>query len=147
MGLTELPQECVQKDHKRRSPRCPECGSRRIWKDGIRYNAGGNVQRYLCRECGYRFSEPTVKVNIHFQCSESFNSGTNLPYSDVARGELPIKEGLNSLSFQRCKDIASHNVSITEKRINNFRVYNRERQVCVSEREAKNLSQQPTRQK
>jgi len=39
-------------------------------------------------------------------------------------------------------------VSVIEKPINTFRDYNRERQVCVSEREAKNLSQQPkTRQK
>ena len=133
--------------NKCESRKCLECGSQRIWKDGIRYNAHGEIQRYLCRECGYRFSEPNVKVNIHFQSSEGLDPRTNLPYSDVTRGELPIKEGLNSLSFQRSKDVASHDVSIVEKDINNFRVYNRERQVCVSEREAKNLSQQHTRQK
>jgi len=36
---------------------CPSCRSERIWKDGIRYTRNGDVQRYLCRECGYRFSE------------------------------------------------------------------------------------------
>jgi len=36
---------------------CPECGSVRLWRDGLRYTEGGPVQRWLCRECGYRFSE------------------------------------------------------------------------------------------
>ncbi|MFQ6076464.1 MAG: tyrosine-type recombinase/integrase [Candidatus Bathyarchaeia archaeon] len=36
---------------------CPECGSQRLWKDGIRHTRSGNVQRYICRECGYRFSD------------------------------------------------------------------------------------------
>jgi len=40
---------------------CPECGSIRIWKDGVRYTADGEVQRYLCRDCGYRFSESAAK--------------------------------------------------------------------------------------
>jgi integrase len=38
--------------------RCPECGSERLFKDGFRYLAdGSSVQRWLCRECNYRFSE------------------------------------------------------------------------------------------
>ena len=36
--------------------KCPECGSERVWKDGIRYTRLGDVQRYLCRNCSYRFS-------------------------------------------------------------------------------------------
>jgi integrase len=40
------------------SPPCPECGSSRLYKDGLRYLWDGNaVQRWLCRNCGYRFSE------------------------------------------------------------------------------------------
>jgi len=38
---------------------CPECGSQRTWKDGLRHVQGTPVQRYLCRSCGYRFSDPT----------------------------------------------------------------------------------------
>ena len=38
-------------------PKCPQCNSRKIYRDGLRYLAeGGTVQRWLCRECGYRFS-------------------------------------------------------------------------------------------
>lgn len=39
-------------------PVCPECGSHGVWKDGLRYNGGKAIQRYLCRKCGYRFSGP-----------------------------------------------------------------------------------------
>jgi transposase-like protein len=38
-------------------PCCPECGSRKVWKAGLRWTSSGQIQRYLCRECGYRFSE------------------------------------------------------------------------------------------
>jgi integrase/recombinase XerD len=27
-----------------------------VWKDGLRYTLKGDVQRYICRECGFRFS-------------------------------------------------------------------------------------------
>ena len=40
---------------------CPECHSRRNWKDGKRVTNFGSVQRFLCRDCGFRFSE---KSNI-----------------------------------------------------------------------------------
>src|SRR3990170_2926571 len=36
--------------------KCPECNSLRVWKDGIRYTPYGEIQRYLCRDCSYRFS-------------------------------------------------------------------------------------------
>jgi len=33
------------------------CDSSKTWKDGIRRTNDGDIQRYLCRECGYRFSQ------------------------------------------------------------------------------------------
>ena len=38
------------------SPQCPQCSSKKVWRDGIRYISGGEVQRWLCRVCGLRFS-------------------------------------------------------------------------------------------
>ena len=40
---------------------CPECGSSKIYKDGLRYTNEGQIQRYLCRVCGFRFSEKSYK--------------------------------------------------------------------------------------
>ncbi|MGC8999342.1 MAG: IS1/IS1595 family N-terminal zinc-binding domain-containing protein, partial [Candidatus Bathyarchaeia archaeon] len=38
---------------------CPQCGSKRLYRDGLRYLAdGSSVQRWLCRECAYRFTDP-----------------------------------------------------------------------------------------
>lgn len=36
--------------------KCPECGSERVWKKGFRKTSRGRVQRWICRECGCRFS-------------------------------------------------------------------------------------------
>jgi integrase len=40
---------------------CPDCGSERLCKDGLRYTNKSQIQRYLCRDCGYRFSNKSYK--------------------------------------------------------------------------------------
>jgi hypothetical protein len=45
---------------------CPNCHSKRIWKDGMRETSFGYVQRYLCLECRFRFSQ---KSNIELATS------------------------------------------------------------------------------
>lgn len=52
---------------------CPSCGSKKNWKDGIRENAFGNVQRYLCHKCGFRFSEPQPKEPLQKNQGKSLN--------------------------------------------------------------------------
>ena len=38
---------------------CPQCNSNRLFKNGWRkLRTGEKVQTYICRECGYRFTEP-----------------------------------------------------------------------------------------
>jgi DNA-directed RNA polymerase subunit RPC12/RpoP len=40
------------------SVKCPRCSSQRLFRDGVRYIADSlGIQRWLCRDCGYRFSE------------------------------------------------------------------------------------------
>lgn len=40
---------------------CPECGSSRAFKDGLRYlSDGSGLQRYLCRLCSHRFSDHSM---------------------------------------------------------------------------------------
>ena len=40
------------------SPLCPQCGSKKVWRDGLRYSLfGDRIQRWLCRDCGFRFSD------------------------------------------------------------------------------------------
>jgi integrase len=41
------------------SPLCPKCGSRKLWRDGKRCSMfGDEIQRWLCRDCRLRFSDP-----------------------------------------------------------------------------------------
>jgi integrase len=48
------------------SRECPECHSKNNWKDGRRETEFGLVQRFLCRNCGFRFSD---KSNIELSLS------------------------------------------------------------------------------
>jgi integrase len=51
------PDDKVSKGPAAESLKCPECGGSRIDKDGLRpLSDGSNVQRWLCRDCGLRFS-------------------------------------------------------------------------------------------
>ena len=41
------------------SPLCPQCKSKRVWRDAHRYSVyGDKIQRWLCRDCALRFSDP-----------------------------------------------------------------------------------------
>jgi integrase/ribosomal protein L37AE/L43A len=41
------------------SPLCPKCHSRKVWRDAKRYTPNGfEIQRWSCRDCGLRFSDP-----------------------------------------------------------------------------------------
>jgi integrase len=53
---------------------CPECHSQRLYKDGVRQTNSGDVQRYLCRECGYRFSEHRPQEFSHESVKQSLNT-------------------------------------------------------------------------
>jgi len=154
MGLAELPQQkCTQKNSspKYESPKCPECGSQQIWKDGIRYNSGGKIQRYLCRECGYRFSEPNVKVNVTAQTSKLLHPSANLTEQMISGGKTTIKEGLDSSFLFRSKNVRPQgsnpqDITTAGKDLNAFLHYNSDYRVCASKtKAAKNLVKVETR--
>jgi integrase len=51
---------------------CPECSSKKLYRDGIRYLADGfSVQRWLCRDCGYRFSEKPLQTKQEWSINTS----------------------------------------------------------------------------
>ena len=43
-------------------PRCPSCGDSNPYSNGHRYSYGLEIQRFKCRVCGYRFSDPASKT-------------------------------------------------------------------------------------
>jgi len=68
---------------------CPECGSQRTWKDGLRYVQGASVQRVLCRSCGYRFSDPTLKHSNDPEHSQKIHRmALNMPSSLLSNRQI-----------------------------------------------------------
>ena len=68
----------VHDDQPTLEVRCPECGLMKVWKDGCRHTVNGRVQRYICRSCGFRFSDPSRRS---FGISERPSDCRELIYS------------------------------------------------------------------
>jgi integrase len=83
---------------------CPQGGSSMVWKDGLRYTNNQEVQRYLCRVCGYRFSKLNVEFNIVRQDRKLLNSSLNLTKKVIGDGDFIIQEGLDGFPFLVSKD-------------------------------------------
>ena len=93
---------------------CPECGSSELYKDGWLYTNEGQVQRYLCRVCVYRFSQSSVKVNVTGKVRETSNSGNDNHKVRVASGDGSDEKVNDGLPFAFGEDVGSHNLSIVE---------------------------------
>lgn len=125
---------------------CPQCDSERLYKAGFRYPKGRDkVQRWLCRSCGFRFSQPNVKINVTVQSVKSPESRSNLSNGNITGREFTTEKGLDSLSFQTCEDVGSHNVSVVAKPINTFRVYNRDCKCATLKKRGEKLERNKTK--
>jgi len=65
-------------------PKCPECQSQRIWKDGLRYSKGRPLQRWICRDCGRRFSQNGSKnpsKPLKKRSCWSINTASAIPFN------------------------------------------------------------------
>ncbi len=69
---------------------CPECGSNKVWRDGLRYPMFGSpIQRWLCRKCGLRFSARGV--------SKTLKSGGDI----VANRQICVSETKNLVALEK----------------------------------------------
>jgi integrase/ribosomal protein L37AE/L43A len=81
------------------SPRCPQCGSKKTIRDGQRYLADSvNIQRWLCKNCGYRFSEKGSAKSFYTPSGKG--SRCQIGADPYAHGQVknlaaiePLKEG------------------------------------------------------
>jgi site-specific recombinase XerD len=73
---------------KQPRPPCPLCASKRIYKDGMRYlSKGATVQRWLCRDCNYRFSERNHNKPLQKSSNWHINTASALTLGCQERGE------------------------------------------------------------
>jgi integrase len=85
---------------------CPECGSKRLWLDGPRkLSDGSSVQRWLCRDCGYRFSEsPKRENNAHIMrqvCAQNKGAKNLEPVAEnktVTGGKSAVRRNIDLIS-------------------------------------------------
>ena len=126
---------------KSKKPQCPECTSQKVWKDGLRYPrrfksgvVSNPIQRYLCRSCGYRFSQPNVKLNI---ASKRLEGSKHIPDSGNihAANFFPAKKRLNNPSLPVGENIGSQETSpslilTTRKHLNTFYPNSKDCRVC-----------------
>ena len=72
---------------------CPQCASHRAWKDGFGKTRDGDVQRFVCRSCGFRFSENRNRAfehRFHRQVGVTPSPRRMINLTTVE----PLKEGL-----------------------------------------------------
>lgn len=124
--------------------RCPECGSQKLYRDGWRHTPQGRIQRFLCRNCAYRFSQGLSKLNQQVKVPGQFRAlkpGSDLAESSVRDRDLSAEKLLNDGSLALGKNVASHSDTVLGKGLNALCSYSSNRQVCESlTRGSKNLS-------
>jgi len=84
---------------------CPSCGAQRIWKAGFRYLPNGaRLQRFQCRKCGHRFSEP-ISFDLKEQPRKKLHiTLKNSPVLSDPAGKLAPSVRLHSLATEESKD-------------------------------------------
>lgn len=101
---------------------CPECGNTRLYRDGHRYCSGGaDIQRWLCRECGLRFSlnsEKPLRKNSYWHINTAGNHTSNRQVCDL------LTEKSKNLSATESKTVAGETRKVSvEAQIVNYLIY------------------------
>jgi integrase len=116
----------------------------------LRKTVFGDVQRYLCRDCGFRFS---LNVFNHFlkKGDVAFKGGSELPDSGFDSSDVqPVhflsrKKPQDNPALVFGEDVGSHDsdprFSTVGKSINSFVLNSREHRVSASTKKAKNLEE------
>ena len=82
-----------RKGGEKASRKCPRCHNKRLWKDGIRKTKVSSTQRFICRNCGYRFSESSV-LSIHQNHSGGCQVCASIMEAKNLSTVKPLKDGL-----------------------------------------------------
>ncbi len=103
-------------------PSCPKCGSRKVWRDAKRFTKlGDEIQRWYCRECGRRFSDPEDVANARstFERLESIESKSlKTPNGIVNSSQICVKETKNLAAEQQKTEVLRRNRNSYNQRKN-----------------------------
>lgn len=118
---------------------CPSCHSSRVFRDGLRRIAQGSIQRFLCRSCGYRFSQCGKEFNVGRKLFAVANPSNNNHKVRVTSGKVAFQETSDNFPFFAGENIGSHNLTTVEKQLNSLPYSNSNYRVCATTK-AKNLT-------
>jgi len=97
------------------SPSCPECGSNRPFKDGLRpLSNGESTQRWRCRICGHRFSDRQPEKPPQESSKQSLNTRDHVVFKRQICAIL--EEAKNLTTTTETKTVAGSS-PITENEI------------------------------
>ena len=83
---------------------CPECGSSEVWRAGKRICNGLEIQRFFCKECELRFSDPASKnLNVDTQHSVTHHLGAKGAKKMDSATEIKNVAGENDKTQQEAK--------------------------------------------
>ena len=81
---------------------CPRCNSSKVKKKGFRHNRGSKIQRWICNDCDYSFSDPlfldkdviieNVRLAKQKQAAQDRNRISNKSFREHARLDNALKE-------------------------------------------------------
>ena len=92
---------------------CPQCGSKKIWRDGSRYSIfGDKIQRWLCRDCGFLFSdaEDLQKAKNAVESVETMDTKSlKTPNDKVTASQICVMETKNLDAEQQTTQVPRRN--------------------------------------
>lgn len=95
---------------------CPQCGSKSLYNDGFRYLSDGTaLQRRLCRECAYRFSENRLKLPLQKTSKQPLNTHNRVVSSSQICASQ--KEAKNLTAATETKTVAGDTERKLQKHI------------------------------
>ena len=86
------------------SPLCPQCSSKKVWRDGSRYFFEERIQRWICRDCGLRFSDQNdlKKAKKTIETVETVETQSlKTPDGIVATSQICVTETKNLVAEQQ----------------------------------------------
>ncbi len=95
------------------SPLCPQCGSKKLWRDGSRYTMfEDKIQRWLCKDCGHRYSDQNdiQKAKSMVETVETVET-QSLKTSDriVVSSQICVSETKNLVAEQQINKVPRRN--------------------------------------
>jgi hypothetical protein len=100
---------------------CTRCESIRLWRDGLRHSAfGDEIQRWLCRDCSLRFSDPqdvqkawSSIERIEGIQRQSLKSGNDI----MSNSQICVTETKNLAAEQKQIEVPRRNIEETKGKI------------------------------